>query len=473
MAFNSFPSSRKDAGGLVGFYGDGSDGVLDLSATPAQQITTPNGGTVANFTDGGYFNFSVTNSISSGAVVFSVDFGQDVAISSFMLRNATVSTGTATLKLQSSVDGMTWGDVGSNTLTTTLADYSYSGFSLLERYWRFILTSGSGITVSIGESEVSFVTSGTVLYPVVAHSGLVLKNYKSIKIPSGFTLTCNFQCRGMVLYSQGDVNIVGTLTMSGNAGFGTDNIAPMIIGKLKSDLSTKALTKYYQLTTVLDGLKGGAGGNGGNGGVGPSTNGIGGTGGNGRINAGGYGGGGGGASGGASNYYGGNGGSIAYAELGGGAGAVVGIVGVTSSGCNGGGGSTGQTVGSGGNPAGSGGGGGAQGGAGANSTAYAGGLVLIICRGTITNSGIISANGGSGAVGGGSSTNPSGTGGGGGGAGGGVVGLFYGGFYTNTGSVAVNGGAGGAAGIATGGAVAGTAGSSGSVGTIVTQKLTA
>lgn len=482
------PKPDKKGFGLPPFYGYGSDGVLDLSATPAQQITALNGGTVANLTDGNLTTFFVTNAISTNAVVYQIDFGQDVSINQFLLKSTSISSGSQNFQLQCSGDNVTWFVCNANMTTTTPADLNLFGQSNIARYWRIVLLGGSSITASVAESQVTFSMS-TANFPVTTHSGLLTKNYTSINVPSGYTVTTNNPCRGMVLYCTGDVINAGNSNMDGKAGFGTDNITPMIIGKVQSNLTTKELEKYFQLTTVLEALKGGAGGNGGAGGKGTATvpaGGVGGTGGLGRVNVGGYGGGGGGGGGNAGAGVGAAGGSIPYAEQCGGIGSAgmnttTFTVLAASNGGGGGGGSSSTVVGaiggsaaSGGSGAG-GGGGGNTGGVpvvGSASSNFAGGLILIIAKGSVTNSGTISAVGGAGANGGAADTGTgAGGGGGGGGAGGGVVAIFYGNTYINTGSINVTGGTGGTGGALAGTGAVGVAGSSGSVGTIVTMRI--
>lgn len=482
---NGFPSRLPPLGGLDSFFGDGSDGVLDLTATPAQQITAPNGGNASTLTDGNVVTQGfVTNSISAGAVIFKIDFGQDVALSTVLLKLASTSTGTPTISLECSIDTVNWTIASQLPFSTTSTDRSFGGLDKLARYWRFSIATGSSMVISIAESQITFSSATICRYPNVIHSGLILRNYTSVNIPAGFTITSDKPNRGIVLYSQGNVNVAGNLnndgTSSSGAGFGTDNITPMIIGKVKSDLTTKELTAYYQMTIVLQALKGGAGGAGGAGGVTGGSVVTGGSGGNGRINAGGYGGGGGGGSGNGVN--GGSGGSFNYAEFGGDTNTGLGSVnaGLGQNGASGVGGGGGWGSGNGGNGGQcQGGGGGGGGGSGTGGIAagnggvgnYAGGLILIICGGNITNSGIISANGGAGGIGGlgGASGTNGASGGGGGGAGGGVVAVFYRNSFTNTGSITVSGGAGG--GLQAGTGIPAVAGSSGSVGTIVTQRV--
>jgi hypothetical protein len=350
----------------------------------------------------------------------------------------------------------------------------------------FLADSSVGLDYFFGDgSDGAFDSTGDTTLSVTAHTGIAVKQYTSFKLNVGHTYTVNNPCRGLIIYSQGDVEINGTLHMDKKAGFGVGKIPPIII--------TKDMEGYYDLPFGMPELIGGSGGNGGGGGRGSTAGSVGGGGGGGRLFAGGYGGGGGG--GGASNAPGGNGGDIPQPELGGAEGA--GQVYCNSSvalypppGRNGGGGggatcahtySQLYTT-----PGGrsNGGGGGGSGGrfdnypsTGGSPGEYSGGFVCIIAKGNITinSTGIISANGGNGGNGGNSDNAGQsisvGGGGGGGGAGGGVIALFHKGNYMNNGTIQVTGGLGGVAGYGMSGGMSGTSGTSGSIGTIHIQQI--
>jgi len=298
-----------------------------------------------------------------------------------------------------------------------------------------------------------------------------------------------------------DGNIDEFRIIKGKAMYTADFIPPTTEYTYQATFTdtVKTLDKYYQLTTVLQPLRGGYGGNGGYGGGngGGAARSTGGIGGSGRVNLGGFGGGGGG---GCASATGGSGGNIDYAEIGNGSMSSIlrsAGYGLTSyvNGTNGGGGSgtayysgTGgnyATAGNGGGCVGGGGGGGGGAalsgasqdvtGSGGGSGSYAGGLVLLVSSGNITinSGGTIKADGGAGGNGGNGNAAGNvgaGGGGGGGGSGGGVVGVYYTGAYTNNGAITVNGGAGGAGNSGSSGE-AGGPGTSGSVGTIYTQKI--
>ena len=367
----------------------------------------------------------------------------------------------------------------------------------------FILQGeGGGYDDFFGDgSDGALNTSGNVTFPVTAHTGLIVKQYSSITINAGHIVTVNSPCRGLVLYSQGNVTINGTIDMSKKAGFSVGEIPPILITNSK-------LYKYNRLATIFTSLKGGAGGKGGYGGGGRATSyrSPGGLGGGGRLFAGGYGGGGGRL---LQNDYqsqqnGGNGGTVDYNDLGGGKSSGVWSYGRDdqsislqgNNGIHGGGGSGGayaiprrtssySRTGDGGICFG--GGGGGSGGCSvydgnssdAGNGEFAGGFILIVSGGNINigSKGKLLANGGNGGdgsagAGGDSSSCWGDGGGGGGGGGGGVVALFYKQSYTNSGSISVSGGLGGSGG-ASGkvGGDSGGSGTSGSIGTVYTEKL--
>jgi hypothetical protein len=370
----------------------------------------------------------------------------------------------------------------------------------------FILPS-SGLNKFFGDgSDGVLNTSGDVTLTSTLNGAAVVKEYETITINTGDTLTVSNPCQGLILYSQGDVTINGTIDMSEKAGLAPNcNIIPMLVTKVKSDLSTKTLEKYFQITSVLEKLVGGSGGSGGAGGgvlgIGTSN---GGSGGNGRQNLGGFGGGGGG--GGFGSLFGtgagGNGGNNIYAERSSDTNSSL-LVAKTYStgvnGCNGVGGvgaaaaydtsSAYKTASTGAGGACFGGGGGGSGAAYAWSGvsvgsgnggdgAYAGGFIMIIAGGDINiNSGaMLKCNGGVGGNGSSASAESSrqaGGAGGGGGSGGGVIALFYSGSIINNGTLQINGGSGGSGGSGFGtNGENGSNGSSGSTGSITTQQLT-
>ena len=357
-------------------------------------------------------------------------------------------------------------------------------------------------------SDGALNTSGNVTLPSTLNGGVVVKEYTSVNINAGHALTVSNPCQGLIIYSQGDVTINGTISMTEKAGVAPNgNIIPMMIPKFRTG---SEYMKFFELTNTLQNLKGGIGGNGGYGG---GNNGLvrslGGIGGQGRQNLGGFGGGGGGGSvrGAFELGYiakGGDGGSIEQTEVSGSFfidDVIYNIIsGINYPGING-------NPGCGGKPAirrnnfnglvgiypktgecrGSGSGG--CGGLYFASTSdaayaiptddsnYAGGFILIITGGNIIIgvSGKLECNGGNGTNGSNASVNFSnakaGGGGGGGGAGGGVAGLYHKGAYTNNGTIEANGGEGGLGGLGSGDSENGQNGTSGGVGTIHISQL--
>ncbi len=335
----------------------------------------------------------------------------------------------------------------------------------------------------------------------------VIKQYSSFTLNTGHTLTVDKRCRGLFIFVRGDVEINGTIDMSGKGG------------KISREMSAQRMLQVPVGVTLIDIPPGGFGGNGGSGGAGgdavydPATPGSGGAGRTGSVAtwfSGGFGAPGGGGGSGAAGYSSSQS-THSHGENGGAAGTTNLDVAVGSGGVAGGTAAAGGTGGnlSGGGGAGralvpmtsySGAGGGGAGinggyaGTGANGATdgdsdggLSGGLVCVIAKGDITiNSGAyVKANGydgGDGGTGGYAPEERNGGGGGGGGqggGGGGVAVLAYGGSYTNNGTIQVNGGSAGSGGIggAKGGetgttdGVNGTNGTNGSVGTIVLVAL--
>ena len=326
-------------------------------------------------------------------------------------------------------------------------------------------------------------------FPSAAGGDAIVKQYTSIDVKSGDTVSVDNTCSGLIIYCTGDCNIDGIISMSRKAGTAnnsavpsdglrwtfydpTESAGPLTYPQVPvASLGTAADT-VAQLMTALPGPAGrvitinktGAGGgnnvNGGepnwspqaaqavNGFDGAPTNQTGGGGGARGFN--------GGGNGGAGICWGGGGGAGGAAAGGaGGEGNDGGVhpspTGPQVAGGNGGSAPESGRVGGGGgagNPAGEAGSG--PSGAGTDGGTGGGGLLALFVGGdlTIGPTGGIFADGGSGgnagAPGGGSN------GGGGGAAGGGAIFVVYGGSFTNNGSITANGGTGGGCGPAPG-----------------------
>ena len=279
-------------------------------------------------------------------------------------------------------------------------------------------------------SDGAFNSVGNVTFTSTLDGDPIVKQYTSFTLNTGHTMTVSNRCKGLIIYSQGDVTINGTISMDDKAARVTRDTSSL------PWVQSCAKINYFDYTakTLVDFLLP-AGGSGGNGGfsAGSSSPGTGGS-------------------------------NCAYGGAGGGGGEAY-----ETAGNNGGvGGGTGGT----------GGAGYGGGGAGSNGGAGGGGIIIIVAKGNITinASGVITAKstqpggnggnttaggqaggGGGGAGNGGYGGYGTATGGydsmagaGGGGAGGGVVCILYGNTYTNSGSINVNGSAGGSGGTATG-----------------------
>jgi len=314
------------------------------------------------------------------------------------------------------------------------------------------------------------ILSGSVNFTSSTDGPAIIKNYTSLDIQSGATVTVSNRCKGLVIYVKGDCTIDGTLTMTAR---GPSAATPSDIdfyrytkGSLEdstglsanTDILTQETTsnqrlgkKYTKYGTLSVGGPGGyhpspnapAAGSmqtGGGGGAprvygGPVPNGGESYGTSGTAFGGGSGGGGGSPGGGPPGAY------------------AVGNPGTPNGGAGGtgvGGGPSGGTGGGGaGNPGGSGGSGGSNG---------TGGIIFLIVKGNLTigASGTISSNGSAGGNG-----VPSGHPGG-GGSGAGCINVLYAGSYTNNGTIQANGGSGGS-GTPTGGA--------GGAGSIIVAKI--
>ena len=312
-------------------------------------------------------------------------------------------------------------------------------------------------------------TAGNVNFASSVDGDPVIKNYTSVTINSGHTVTTSNRCKALWIYCTGDVTINGTLSMTarGAAATGSNDV-------LKYSGTQSKVFKTFRMSA-----SGGAGGNialmvgsrtgitGTNGTASISGNTI-------SITTGGGGSGGGPDTSQGPSYAGFGGSGSSYSGGPGGGGFVQrslcsGQIDYVMDGSNHGGtGGSGKSLpafiaGSGaGNPGGTGGIGVCSSGPSGNQApSGTGGIIFIIAKGNVTigSGGIISADG---TVGGAYSFN----GDGGGGSGGGAIVILRGGNYSNSGTIQSNGGAGGAG--ATGGGY-GNGGVGGNGGIYITQ----
>ena len=340
-----------------------------------------------------------------------------------------------------------------------------------------------------------------VTYPSTSDGDAIVKQYSSITIDAGDTVTVQNRCKGLILYCQGDCTINGTLTMTAKGGgtgapagpvpgnglrwawkktgasdgpFTSSDFPLGALGSAASAITNPAGFSEPEAVAVVSVKSGGAGNTTTGGGDRPwpaSSNRVGGTATNGTggggagigYNPGGNGGagncwGGGGGGGGAGAGGSGNSGSNASVTAGGNGGTG------PESGRVGGGGGAGAPPGDGG-PDGD--------GNGANGGAGVGGLLCLFVGGNLTvgPAGVISSHGSAGGnaapPGGGSNC------GGGGGSGGGRIIIVHAGTYTNNGTVACNGGAGGGGGPNPGSAPDTDTSGSGGAGAVTSVQVNA
>ena len=287
--------------------------------------------------------------------------------------------------------------------------------------------SQSAITWFGTGANGSLNTTASVSFATSNDAEVLVRNYKSLTINAGHTMTVSNRCKGLLIYVAGDCTINGTLTMTAK-GANAVGTAAHYVYQAKNYYGN--FIPQYQFNSVK--LYGS-----GSGGGAASTAG--------RSAGEGYtGGGGGGYAGGAgaagTSWSGGSGG-------GGGPSATAGSI-------NGGAGGAGSAANTGGGAGNNGGAGGPGGISGGNGT---GGVIILVVKGTFTlgNTGIITAlgvNGGNGSAGGG------------GGSGGGRIVILYNqGYINNGGTISVSGGV--------GGGTAPTKGGDGGAGSITIKEL--
>lgn len=491
--------------GLKKFFGDGSDGILDLSDVNPDEYTntiTLDTDAVAMTSTDTLFDGNAATPFTfygpADGVLFTVAYEKAVSIKSWVFNNIDHARAGYTLsgiKLEISEDGINWFVAGLLNLgvagtPTTLTISNTTGRGFLVKYWRLrepnsAYTNHSSYAISIGYmTYVSDFNNFDYIVPIEDASSII-RQYQSINIPLGKSLSTNKRTSGILLYSQNNVDIDGSITLDRKGAR-----CPSDLGGIGGITALDELNALYV-------LKGGAGGDGGDGGTRTDTpNFLGAKGSTGGISGGGCGGG--GAGGDAYTQDGGAGSSVNFYQLGGtptGGAAKSGLGSNNTAldgnaGVDGGGGSGAirasasvggtSTSGSGGSGVGGGGGGGntddsIASGSGGYGNGYGGAALFLVCGGTVKLTGSIYARGGNGGVGGngrgGSSSFYCGSGGGGGGGGGGIVAILYKSALTNTGIINVDGGTAGAAGAVGTYCKSGYPGTSGGIGTIKIKKV--
>ena len=105
-------------------------------------------------------------------------------------------------------------------------------------------------------SDGSLSTAGNVTHTVANKSGsydgdMVIKQYSSLTINTGHTMTVDQPCRGMFIYVSGDCTINGTLSMTDKGGFsdptsagGSDSCAVCASGLQLGFITTGGSTSF-------------------------------------------------------------------------------------------------------------------------------------------------------------------------------------------------------------------------------------
>ena len=313
-----------------------------------------------------------------------------------------------------------------------------------------------------GSDGAVIINSNTTWNAETEDTGMIVKNFETLTIPNGVTVSAGNRNCGMIIRVQSDCFIAGTLVnrLSCKTLLSSDNV----------DFSSWPLT-------MLSG-KGGDGGNGGSGRYAPTVT-VGGSGMTGRFYGGGWSGGGAGGSGTTAVKL--HGGSVdtlttavTTALFAGGTAMLTANTTELGNGINGGGGA-GYTA-SNGNGGNGGTGAGTAGSAptgfdscgGGGAGNYGGGVIILLVGGKLTFSGTIDCSGGPGGEGGAAGSASSSYGGnGGGGAGGGRIFICHQGSINNTGTLNVSGGAAGAGGKEVAFSTKGNPGTAGTNGTTV------
>lgn len=507
------------------YFGTGADGDLIITAPTltAAMTSAPIGGDVNALYDGTESTIFKTNNTNAPTpTLIQVDLGSVQWVCNLWFSGwsapSTSSDGTF-YAVQTSVDGTNWimrksgfdassgGNNGLPTHPATPKELVAKFMPVQARYVALIWNSTNYSSRSHWINQLR-IGSGRIINVPIEDVTTVVKSYENLSVGSDCTLTVDKRCRGLIMYARGNIDIAGTLDISGKAAYVDTTTLPQIM----LPIEVRRAMQFDPLKNKIVAVpKGGSGGTGGDAGwlKAIGDGGSGGSGGLGTWYGGGVGGGGGGGSaliGDGIVSVGGNGGVGSSGPGGSGGTSVVSVNSAGISGKSGGIGaggsgsaaaSTGSPTntaqsgagGSGINGGGGGGGGGAvcalsspataTGGSGANGGNYGGGALIMVCRGNFnlqsTGSilayavGAAGAGGAKGAVG----FNSASGGGGGGGAGGGTVTIIHKGTYSNLGRIAVNGTAGapGGTGSSSYAGSGGQAGASGGIGSIAIHNL--
>jgi len=247
------------AGGIQNFFGDGSDGTIPvLSAI----TTAPNGGTVANLWDMNAGTVFTTGSLTSASdcVVFQIDFGNPAYFNaSFILYIAAISTGASRLiRVETSDDNVTWTLThGGGSISTSPTHTAFDPtVPLSRRYLRVkLLAGGSSCTFSCVAATINNGGSTipwNIVFPSTLNGAAVIKQYSSLTLPVGYSMTVSNPCQGLIIYCQGEAVINGTIDMSQKAGLAPNgNIIPMPITK-KATITSKTSSLLHFDNNITD-----------------------------------------------------------------------------------------------------------------------------------------------------------------------------------------------------------------------------
>ena len=254
------------AGGIQNFFGDGSDGTIPvLSAI----TTAPNGGTVANLWDMNAGTVFTTNALTTAdQVLFSIDCGTPIIIPStsyqFWLQQAAISAGAnRTVQVQYSDDNTVWTSSGASGLmlaTTPASGATSSTTSGPHRHWRLVLLAGGsactftcqGVIFSAISTDTQTTKAWNIVFPSALNGPAVVKQFSSLTLPVGYSMTVENPCQGLIIYCQGEAVINGTVDMSQKAGLAPNgNIIPMPITK-KATITSKTSSLLHFDNNITD-----------------------------------------------------------------------------------------------------------------------------------------------------------------------------------------------------------------------------
>lgn len=159
------------------------------------------------------------------------------------------NTGASTLKWGSLKTVPILDSKGSELTTGKLPEGGMFTLRYNEEAINFQLQGEEGVSEEFGDgSDGVLNTTSNVIIPVAQQDvTTVIKNYKSLTINAGHTMSLASRCRGLIIYVDGDVVINGTIDVTGKSAFVNPNsVEPILIPiTIKKMMAWDATNKIF------------------------------------------------------------------------------------------------------------------------------------------------------------------------------------------------------------------------------------